>query len=53
MDRESLTGELDTWREAGTGLEEGEDRRVFLEELGGSDGEVEVGFEERSEGERE
>ncbi|PON48780.1 hypothetical protein PanWU01x14_234830 [Parasponia andersonii] len=53
VEGESLAGELDTWREAGTRLEEGEERRVVAEEVGGCGGEVEAGFEERGEGERE
>ncbi|PON83930.1 hypothetical protein TorRG33x02_202240 [Trema orientale] len=53
VEGESLAGELDTWREAGTRLEEGEERRVLAEEVGGRGGEVEAGFEERGEGERE
>lgn len=45
--------ELDTWRESRSWVEYGEEGRVSEEEFGGRGGEVEAGFEKRSEGERE
>lgn len=53
MEQEGLWSELDMGRETRGGLEYREERGVFLEEFGGCDREVEVGFEQRGCRERE
>lgn len=53
MEGEKCGSELDAWRKRRSELEYGEEGRVSEEEFGGRGREVEVGFEKRSEGERE
>ena len=50
VEGESRWGELDARRETRRGLEDMEEGGVCEEEFGGSGREVEVGFQERSDG---